>query len=282
VQTSRRLSTDALLEAAAVMDGCPLEVVSVIDRAVRHVARHVGLGRDQANELRQVVWLRLLQRPTIIQRFAGRSSLQTYMTTVVMRTFYSWRQGELGRWRPSAPAQRLGALAIDLERLISMDRFTVSEAIECVASRYNVTPRMLEPIVAAIRPHRSLRFARGALEASGETACDQLEVERAAYKVRRALISSLALLSDEDRALILAISVRDLGRSACARRLGKPVAQVQRQMRSALATLKAAMGTRGVDWATASLALRSPGFEMASCLRKLIEAPETERHRYRR
>ena len=57
----------------------------------------------------------------ILRGFRERSSLRTYLSTVVERLFLDYRIRQWGKWRPSAQARRAGALAVRLEALLHRD-----------------------------------------------------------------------------------------------------------------------------------------------------------------
>jgi DNA-directed RNA polymerase specialized sigma24 family protein len=98
--------------------------------ALQVVIRRFRIRQDAQDDLTQDVWLRILSSPTIIQSFSGKSSLETYLVSVVSNMFRTAEQKRLGRWRASAQARRLGRPAIELERAITRDGVRPSEAIE--------------------------------------------------------------------------------------------------------------------------------------------------------
>lgn len=107
-----------------------LQHLEMIERIAAFVARRHHLGATEAEELVQEVRVRLLEDDYgIIRKFEGRSSFSTYLTTVITRLFNQWRVEQWGKWRPSAEAKRLGSKAITLEKLLSRDGHTWSEAV---------------------------------------------------------------------------------------------------------------------------------------------------------
>jgi RNA polymerase sigma factor (sigma-70 family) len=114
-----------------------LQNLRTIERIAAFVARRHHLEAGEAEEFVQEVRVRLLDGDyAIIRKFEGRASFSTYLTTVISRLFAQWRVEQWGKWRPSAEAKRLGDKAITLERLMSRDGFTLSEAV-----RVLTTPR---------------------------------------------------------------------------------------------------------------------------------------------
>ncbi|HYC88331.1 MAG TPA: sigma-70 family RNA polymerase sigma factor [Thermoanaerobaculia bacterium] len=113
-----------------------LEHLASIERIAAFVARKNHLNPDDTVEFVQVVRCRLFEDDyAIIRKFEGRSSFTTYLTTVINRLFYEWRVKEWGKWRPSAEARRIGDVAIMLERLVTRDGFTFSEAARVLTMR---------------------------------------------------------------------------------------------------------------------------------------------------
>src|SRR5688572_33281588 len=92
-----------------------LENLRSIERIAAFVARRNHLSADEAAEFIQEVRVRLLDdNYAIIRKFEGRSSLTTYLTTVINHLFHQCRVEMWGKWRPSAEAKRLGNKAITL------------------------------------------------------------------------------------------------------------------------------------------------------------------------
>ena len=93
-----------------------LENLGTVERVVAYVARRHRLSRDEANELSSAVKLKLVDHDyEVLRRYEGRSSLRTYLTAVVIRLFLDDRVARWGKWRPSAQAKRLGAVAVLLD-----------------------------------------------------------------------------------------------------------------------------------------------------------------------
>lgn len=99
-----------------------------IERIVRYVCRRDG-GATDVEDFSSIVKLRLIENDfAVIRKFRGGSRISTYLVTVIQRLYLDYRFRERGRWRSSAAARRLGALAIRLEELTRRDGLTVDEA----------------------------------------------------------------------------------------------------------------------------------------------------------
>lgn len=107
----------------------------LLGQVIRGVIRRARLSPADAGNFSRSVQLKFFDSGyEAFARFDGRSSLRTYLITVVCRLLREWRNAAGGRRRPSAAARRLGMEAGRLDRLINRDGSSVEEAIE-VTSR---------------------------------------------------------------------------------------------------------------------------------------------------
>jgi len=135
-----------------------------VERVVDGVSRRKRLSAADAAELRSIVLLKLVEDDyAILRKFAGRSQLTTYLTTVVNRIWSGWQATRGGRWRPSAEARRLGVTAERLEALTVRDGFTFDEAALILRMNYRSpeSAAQLEGIYSAL-PRRARRRIVGA------------------------------------------------------------------------------------------------------------------------
>ena len=156
-----------------------LQNLRTIERIAAFVARRHHLDASETEEFVQEVRVRLLVDDyAIIRKFEGRATISTYLTTVIGRLFAQWRVEQWGKWRPSAKAKLLGEKAVTLERLLSRDGFTLSEAISFLttpgSSSYTIDE--LEAIYLRL-PSRTPR----PVFVSEETVPDVITVEADAY-----------------------------------------------------------------------------------------------------
>jgi len=119
--------------------GCPKAFWSnrcdVVDAAVRATARRLGLQPAEAEDLRSEVWLKLLSSTVVHQQFQGRSSLATYLVSIAKRVVLDSRAKDHGRWRPAGRSRRMGRVAVELDRLVRLDGYTMSQALQTVRSK---------------------------------------------------------------------------------------------------------------------------------------------------
>lgn len=134
-----------------------LQELGTIDGVAAYVARRHHLPASDTEEFVQEVRVRLLDNDyAILRKFQGRSTLRTYLVTVVDHLFSQCRVEQWGKWRPSAEAKRLGPKAITLERLLSQG-LTWPEALRKLTTGQSAyTVRELEMIYLRL-PHRRPR-----------------------------------------------------------------------------------------------------------------------------
>lgn len=109
--------------------------LGLIDRIVAFLCRRNHLDAAESDELASHVRFKLLEDGyAVLRKFEGRSSLSTYLTTVIQRLFYQYRVQMWGKWRPSAEAKRLGDKAITLERMLTRDDYTLEETISILTT----------------------------------------------------------------------------------------------------------------------------------------------------
>jgi len=224
--------------------------LTLLADVIRNVARTHRLRPEEAADFSQTVHLRLLHRNyDVFSRFAGRSSLKTYLTVVVVRLLLDWRNSQYGKWRPSRQASRLGRHAVMLERLMSRDALTASQAVHAVVtSQPDLTRQDAEALAASLNrtPKPRLVTDEGLEDQLAQPFTDPIAEQQrqlAERRIRGSLASALRLLSDEDRELVSARyagteTVQALSKSRAAdpktmyRRLQRVLEQLRRHLRA--------------------------------------------------
>jgi RNA polymerase sigma factor (sigma-70 family) len=188
----------------------------VIEAAIAYARRGHRLGADAGDEFAAWARLRLIDNDyAILRKFEGRSSLRTFLITVVQRLFLDWRNAEWGKWRPTADARRGGTLAIELERLIIRDQLSYGEAVETLLARAVAPSREACEAAWASLPQRPGRKTTDVsdllnIPAPG-LASDQVMADerRTRAKVARTvMVQALAMLPPQDQ-LILRLRFHD-------------------------------------------------------------------------
>jgi len=151
------------------LDHCPL-----IERAARHACRGVHLQPQEVEDFVSCVRLKFMENDyEVIRKYQGRSKIETYLVTCARNYFKDHLNHLWGKWRPSAEATRLaervGRVAIDLERLLCRDGLTQHEAIETLLTNHRVkmSRRELEDLAILLPPRIQRR-------PEGEEVLDQM------------------------------------------------------------------------------------------------------------
>jgi len=116
-----------------------LEALPVIDDVTARVCRRHRLNATHAEEFQSDVRLHFIERDyEVLRQFEGRCALSTYVTVVVQRLFFDWRNKQWGRWRPSLEARRLGPDAILIEQLVVRDGWPLDQALEMARVNHHI------------------------------------------------------------------------------------------------------------------------------------------------
>jgi RNA polymerase sigma factor for flagellar operon FliA len=117
-----------------------VSLLPVLDRIIAFEVRRHRSSPEIHEEFRSQVHLRLIENDySILRKFEGRSTIQTFLTTVVVNQFKDYLNRELGKWRPSAVAARLGAEAVHLERYLIRDQLPFDDACAALATKHGIT-----------------------------------------------------------------------------------------------------------------------------------------------
>lgn len=229
---------------------------ALIDAVIGTIARRHHLSADDRDEFAGHTRLRLLEdNEAILKKFEGRSSLRTYLVTVIGRLFLDYRVANWGRWRPSAQARRLGPTAIELERLTVRDGRSYDEAESMLRTNHQVpeTAKELADLYAQL-PHQPRRkfVDDGALAGMASPAGDgdqrltEQEHRKHAARTMETLNRVMAELPDQDR-LILQLRYKDgLTVATIARMLGLDQKPLYRRLETLLKSLKVRLEAEGI------------------------------------
>jgi RNA polymerase sigma factor for flagellar operon FliA len=226
-----------------------------IDAVIKAVCRRHRLTPDRADDLASRAQLKLIENNyAVLRQFQGRSSIRTYLVTVVERVLLDWRVGEWGKWRPCQEARRLGAVAIDLDRLLTRDGIPYEEAVEMLLAQGRAASRAeLDDIRPKLTDRTGRQMVSGeALEhmpARGAAADERVvAAERATQtaKAGTALAEALRALPPSDQ-VILRLRFQDgFTVARIAALVGEEQKPLYRRFERLFAQLRAAMGQAGL------------------------------------
>ena len=230
-----------------------LEQLELLGQVIRAVARTHRLTPDDAQDFGQSVHLKLLERNyDVFARYAGGSTLRTFLTVVVNRLLIDWQRARFGKWRRSARAAQLGPYAMALDRLIFRDGYSPEQAVRVVRGmKESPEESALMKIVEQLPAHPVRRVVPDddLDNLPGAAFEDPVEIElRAAeaQRIRSLLHEALRELPPQDRWLLTARYQKQQKVCAMAATLGVDAAQLYRRCDRALRRLRAALANAGV------------------------------------
>ena len=92
--------------------------LSITDEIIKKYCYRHNVGGDEADECNSYVYEKIIDNDyQQIREFKGKSSYETYMSTVIFRILID-RMRSSGRWRPSQKALKIGKEAVILEELV--------------------------------------------------------------------------------------------------------------------------------------------------------------------
>jgi RNA polymerase sigma factor (sigma-70 family) len=252
-----------------------LQHLALFERIAAFAARRGHLTADETVEFVQIVRVKLFEDDYgIIRKFEGRSSFSTYLTTVIVRLFHQWRVEQWGKWRPSATARALGETAIALERLLSRDGFTFSEAVTVLTHHHPHDSSVEE--LQAIYIQLPLRKPRPML-VSDENVLAELPGEDSAEERVRAGEREIALrsavagldraigdVSPEDRLILQLRFGKGMKVPEIARILGLEPKKVYKRFDRLFEALRRTLQDAGIDRAAVGQLLDGPALDLSS------------------
>jgi RNA polymerase sigma factor for flagellar operon FliA len=247
-----------------------------IDSVVRTVAGRNHLSASDADDLRQTVELKLVERDyDVLRRFEGRSSLRTYLRVVIERCFLDQRTAAWGKWRPSAQARRLGPVAVLLERALVRDRLTYDAAVASLRAQHRVAASdaelatLHEALPLRVRRHR---VADDEADDLASPAPDQHEAlatasaGQAGNVAEMAMARTLGLLEPEERVLFRLHFLEGMKLSHIARLLGWEQKPLYRRLHRVLAALRRELEASGITGEQVDALVRLSDFDLARVL----------------
>lgn len=225
-----------------------------IQRVVAWVCARHGLRGADAEDFASEVNLRLIERDCeVLTKFEGRSSIGTYLTTVVGHIYQDFQNKRFGKWRSSAEARRLGPVAVKLERLVSRDGLTFDEAVGVLQTdeRVGMTREELYDLFQRL-PRRPVRRKPGAVPyepstlSDGPLTLEQAERQKLARRVFDVVRAELARLPARDQVFLRLHFEKGLTVAQAARHLGEDQKALYRKKEAFLKTVRAALKDKGL------------------------------------
>jgi RNA polymerase sigma factor (sigma-70 family) len=233
-----------------------LDHLDLVEQIVRTTGRRRQLSPVEQDDFGSYVKLRLVEGDyAILRKFQHRSTLWTYLAAVVERLSLDFCVERWGRWRPSNMAERLGPIAVLLERLVHRDDHTIEEAMEIVRTNHaaGLTDGELRALWGQL-PARSRTTEVGEDAAGGvlSTNSSEANVDDAALKqdidrLERALRAAFNTLPAQERLIVALRFDHGMPVADIARTLQTSVPTVHRRIDRSLKDLRAALSGAGFD-----------------------------------
>lgn len=246
----------------------------LIEEVIQFTRRRNRFSPEIGEEFASYAHLKLIENDcAILAKFQGRSSLKTYLTTVIQRLALDYQAKAWGKWRPSTAARNLGPEAIRLEMLTHRDGLPLRAAIETMVTggETKLGPEELHALVARLPVRHRRRFesedALDCVPADGverpDTALLDREREKSRAQAEAALNGALSALAREER-VILKMRFRDgLQVRQIAEALGVPAKGLYRRIERLVVGLRTHMERAGVHADDLSDVVGHPGRDIA-------------------
>ena len=233
-----------------------LDHLDLVDQIVRTTGRRRHLSAAEREDFASFVNLRLIEDDyAILRKFQNRSSLWTYLAAVIERMSLDFCAEKWGRWRPSAMAERLGHVAVTLERLVTRDSHTIEEAIEIVRTHHEVglthaeLRRIWEQLPVRMRITEVGEEAAATVSSSDTSEVDVEDAHRheAIARLQRVLKTAFDQIAAKDRVLIALRFDQDLSMVEIAKLTGSSVPTLHRRLDKSVTQLRQALTREGFD-----------------------------------
>lgn len=261
-----------------------LESLPDLEKIAAFACRKSNLLGADAEDFHSWVRLKLIENDyAILRKFEGRSSLRTYLAVVVQRLMLDYRNHQLGKWRPSAEARRIGDVAVTLETLLHRDRRTTEEAMVTAEQKHAVTRAEIADILRRLpqRPPRRREVPLDELPLDPSMTAEQVErdaasdeTEMLARRTGDVIREAIDAMPESDRLVLRLRFEAGMSVVEIARALRTESGTLYRRMYKSLDGLRARLEKAGVRAAEAMRVVDSSAeldFGLASVPRPVVD-----------
>ena len=257
-----------------------LDHLDLIDQIVRTTGRRRHLSATERDDFASFVNLRLIDdNYAILRKFQSRSSLWTYLAAVIERLSLDFCAEKWGRWRPSAMAERLGPVAVILERLVTRDLHTLEEAMEIVRTHHDVgltygeLRQMWEQLPVRVRTTEVGEEAAAAVRSpeTSEFTVEDAERQKSIDRLQGILKTAFEQIPAQDRVLIALRFDEGLSMVEIAKLLNSSVPTLHRKLDKGIRHLRSALTQSGFDPREVGNLIGHPQIALSPLLRTEVE-----------
>lgn len=242
----------------AEMENIFLSSLPDIERVTRFIARRHRLSQAESEDFSGEVNLAIIRgNYAVLAAFEGRSSLRTYLTTVIQRMFLDYRRRLWGKWRPSAEAKRRGPVALRLEMLLYREGLGFDEAVETLRTNlgFGESREALAELAHLIPKRTDRRAVAEGVEDIGTVPADPITGPEALFEGAhtsaraQSLISSVIEgLAPQDRIVLRLRFEDDVSVADIARRLNLDQKKLYRHIEELLTKFRKLLSEQGLGW----------------------------------
>ena len=193
----------------------------------------------------------------VLRAFQGRSSINSYLSSVIQHLALDYCNHLWGKWRASAEAERLGPLATELEQLLHRDGRTFDDALAILGAKHDGITRASLHALASQLPPRAPRhhevdleeavpFARAGIESVEDRVLAD-ERRLAAQKLSALMTSEFARLPDDERLVFQLRFEQSMTVAQIARMLGRDQKLLYRLLEKRAREIRSHLERAGVD-----------------------------------
>lgn len=257
-----------------------LDHLDLIDQIVRTTGRRRHLSATERDDFASFVRLKLVDDDyAILRKFQNRSTLWTYLAAVIERMSLDFCAEKWGRWRPSAMAERLGEVAVVLERLVTRDGHTVEEAIEIVQMHHGAAVtagdlrKMWEQLPARQRTTEVGEEAAIGIRAQevSDATVEDAERKKNVERLQRALQHAFEQIASQDRVLIALRFDQDMPIAEISKLMGSSVPTLHRRLDKSVKQLRSSLSQAGVNPRDVAALIGHPSIALSPLLRAEVE-----------
>ncbi len=228
-----------------------------VEALIRAACFRNRLKPDEAEEFASEVKLRLVENDyRILRVFTGKSSIETYLTTVIANTVRDLIRERDGRWRPSEEAKRLGEVAERLEELIYRFHYPFHEAYQILTTNFgfNLSEKVARDIYFKLKVREGRPVAVSTEEEfHDERGTPETEMINAEHNQLEGRISTIinelrGQLSATDRLMLRMAFEDNLKLTVVAEQLQLSRGEVDRRIREILTLFKRGILQHGINF----------------------------------
>jgi RNA polymerase sigma factor (sigma-70 family) len=257
-----------------------LDHLDLINQIVRTVGRRRHLSAPEREDFASFVHLRMVDDDyAILRKFQNRSTLWTYLAAVIERMSLDFCAEKWGRWRPSAMAERIGPIAVVLERLVNRDAHSVEEALEILRTNHDVgltyteLRKIWEQLPLRVRNTEVGEEAAQELTSndSSEAAIDDADRRESISRLQQTLEAAFVQIATQDRVLIALRFDQDLSMVEIAKLTGSSVPTLHRRLDKSVKQLRLALTHAGFEPREIANLIGHPSIALSPLLRTEVE-----------